>query len=141
MLVHQTFRNDALLTLGISIPSVLLVSCFVMGVDDTLWVLQTGPIQLLFAYATMVIFILITEKMSILNSSNKPIIFGIYFIILFLIGVISGSSVSMFIYYDFSILAYVVTPLCVLSIFGVIPAFLLGLVCSIFLRNRILKGK
>jgi uncharacterized membrane protein YeaQ/YmgE (transglycosylase-associated protein family) len=56
----------------------------------------------------------------------------------FLIGVLSGSVTSMFVYRDFSLVDYIIKPLYWLGMFGFIPAFIVGVIGS-FIARRLLR--
>ena len=60
---------------------------------------------------------------------------GVYFVAVFVVGMVSGSATSMLVYRSLSLFDYMVKPLFSLSWFGAIPAFLLGLVFAFLLRR------
>lgn len=128
----SSFRRATIFTLSISVPALLLVCTVVAGRYSLVFV-KEFYIQILAGFIAMYIFSEFAGFRFILYLRNY-FFGGVYGIVVFLIGCSFASMTSTLIYHEFSF-DYIWKPLYALSLFGSIPAFILGLIFTQFLRH------
>jgi len=130
------FRKSAFLTLTLSIPALLIVCSAIVGFSGTFLFVSQWPFQILAAFTCMATFIWFTAPLIASYCARHFLIMGCYFVAVFLIGAVSGSATSMLLYGDSSFTDYIVKPVYWLSIFGVAPAFVLGVIGAAIYRRH-----
>ena len=136
MTLIRRFRRSAFLTLALSIPALFIVCTAVVGFTGTLQFVGQWPFQIMTAFVFMAAFIWLSSPAVASYCARHILIMGCYFVAVFLIGAVSGSATSMVIYRESSIGDYIVKPIYWLSIFGIAPAFVLGVIGAVILRRH-----
>jgi hypothetical protein len=128
----SSFRKATIFALSISIPALLLVCTAITGRYSLMFV-KNYYIQILAGFIAMYLF---SELVGFRLKSYLYNYFwgGLYGITVFIIGSTIASITSTLVYLDFS-LDYIWKPIYALSLFGAIPAFILGLIFTQFLRR------
>jgi hypothetical protein len=65
------------------------------------------------------------------------LVMGCYFVVVFLVGAVSSSFTSMLVFREFSIEDYLAKPIYWLCLFGLAPAFVLGVIGAAILRRSL----
>ncbi len=132
------FRRAIACSLAISVPLLIGVCVLVAGVHDGTRLAFAYPIQAAVAFGCMFAFGWLAAPRWGPTCARYSFLAGLFAISVFLIGVLSGSVTSMFVYRDFSLFDYIIKPLYWLGMFGFIPAFIVGVVGS-FIARRLLR--
>ena len=137
MALTRKFRKSAFLTLVLSIPALLVVCSAVVGFAGTFRFVGQWPLQIVAAFVCMSGFIWITAPAVAAFCGRHFLIMGCYFVVVFLIGAVSGSAASMLLYRENSFGDYILKPVYWLSVFGIAPAFVLGVIgAAIYKRHE-----
>ena len=110
---------------------------FVAGTNDGIRLVFAYPIKAAVAFCCMFAFGWWFAPRWGPRCVRYSFLAGLFAICVFLIGVLSGSVTSMFVYRDFSLLDYIIKPLYWLGMFGFIRAFIVGVIGS-FIARRLL---
>jgi hypothetical protein len=125
-------------SLALSVPLLIGVCVLVAGTHDGIQLAFAYPIQAAVAFGCMFAFGWWAAPRWGPHCVRYSFLAGIFAICVFLIGVLSGSVTSMFVYRDFSLIDYIIKPLYWLGMFGFIPAFIVGVIGS-FIARRLLR--
>jgi len=131
------FRKSAFQTLALSIPALLIVCSAVVGLDGTAHFVIQCPVQIAVAFACMAAFIWFSARLVAFYCARHFLIMGCYFVVVFLVGAVSGSVTSMLLLREFSIEDYLVKPVYWLCLFGLAPAFVLGVIGAAILGRSL----
>ena len=119
------FRISAFQTLALAIPALLIVCSAVVGLNGTAQFVIQWPVQIAVAFAFMATFIWFSAAFVAPYCARHFLVMGCYFVVVFLVGAVSGSFTSMLLYREFSIRDYLAKPIYWLCLFGLAPAFVL----------------
>lgn len=133
------FRKASLWGLALSVPALIGVCSWVANFSFCFQMVAAAWVQLLVAFGAMIGFVWLSPKNCAAACARRLWLFGGYFVALFLWGVLAGALASMVLYQSLSFSDYVLKPLFWLSLYGVVPAFCLGLVAG-FLMRRVAAG-
>jgi hypothetical protein len=131
----KSFRNASLFGLLLSVPSLVVVCTLVTNVDFCIQISTAAWVQILAAFGGMISVVWLSSRGWAAACRRRFWLFGIYFVGLFWVGVLVGGVASMIRYQSLSAFDYVLKPFFWLSLFGVIPAFFLGVIAWGIMRK------
>ena len=132
------FRRAIAWSFALSVPLLIGICVLVAGIHDGTRLAFAYPIQAAVAFGCMFAFGWWAAPRWGPRCARYSFLAGFFAIFVFLIGVLSGSVTSMFVYRDFSLVDYIIKPLYWLGLFGGIPAFIVGVIGS-FIARRLLR--
>jgi len=92
------FRKAAFKTLALSIPALLIVCSTVAGWDGPAHAIILWPLQILVGFVCMAAFIWFSARFVAAFCARHFLGLGFYFVLVFLIGAVSGSASSLGLY-------------------------------------------
>jgi hypothetical protein len=137
----KCFRRALLWTLALSLPAVAGICLLLVGWRDGLHLIASFYIQLISAFVIMTVFGWRVAPLWGSACTDRLLFAGLFGVLIFLIGTVSGSAVSMLLERHFDLFDYMVKPLFWLGIFGFIPAFVMGLVGAFISRQLLRKQR
>lgn len=129
------FRRAIAWSLALSVPLLVGVCVLVAGFRDGTRLAFAYPVQAAAAFSCMYAFGWWAAPRWGPRCARHSVLAGLFAVSVFLIGVLSGSVTSMFVYRDFSLFDFIIKPLYWLGMFGFIPAFIVGVVGSLIARR------
>ena len=124
---NRLYRRAVAWTLVLSAPLLLGVCVLLLGWRRGVSLAFSFPAQVAVAFAAMFAFGWWAAPRWGARCAARPVLAGVFAVGVFLVGVLSGASTSMLLYWDFDPQAWLLRPLCWLGIIGGVPAFLVGL--------------
>ena len=136
----SSFRKAVYSTLVLSLVGLVLVCLPIIGPAYTAKFAGAYWMQIVAGYLAMILLI---EVVGVpLRSAFHHYWAGMIFAFcLFVVGVLAGSSTSMFLYGDMDAHSYIVKPFFWMSIYGFIPAVAIGAIGSGLIRARNKTGE
>ena len=140
IVTRSSFRKAVYATLALSIVGLALVCLPIVGPTYTAKFASAYWSQIAVGYVAMTLLIEIAgvPLRSTLCQSWAGALFAFC---VFVIGVVAGSAVSMFLYGDMDAHSYIVKPLFWLGFYGFIPAAVIGAIGSAILRAQSKNGE
>jgi len=137
---RSSFRKAVYSTFVLSVVGLALVCLPIIGPAYTAKFASAYWMQILAGYLAMILLI---EVVGIpIRSVFQHYWAGMLFAFcLFIVGVIAGSSTSMFLYGDMDAHSYIVKPLFWMSFYGFIPAAVIGAIGSGLIRAKNKTGE
>ncbi|HKP04323.1 MAG TPA: hypothetical protein VJU77_13300 [Chthoniobacterales bacterium] len=132
---ERCFRKAIVWTLGLSLPMLAVTCVLVLGLRDAIHLVATLPIQIVCGLLITALFGWIVAPRWGSACTDRLILAGFFGVLSFLVGVLSGSTVSMFLEQNFDLFAYILKPLFWVGIIGFIPAFVMGIVGAFISRH------
>ncbi len=132
-ITKKSFRKAFYTALALSVLSIALICLIIVGPRYTVEFATSWFLQIAVGYAAMII---VVERFGTLFRTKLVHFWAgaLFSFSIFIVGVLAGSATSMFLYLDIDIVSYIVKPLYWLSMYGFIPAVIIGIIGSGILR-------
>lgn len=135
IVTRLAFRKAVYVALILSFVGLLLVCLPLFGLQQTEKFATEFVPQIAVGYAAMVLMVEVVG-IPFRSALTRFWVGGLFAFALFIAGVLAGSAASMVVYKDFDPVAYVLSPLFFLGIYGFFPALIIGFIGVSILRSN-----